>query len=506
MNITHKALLISITTFLFVLNGCTAKDESNNPSAKKSTPVYNNINNPKDFGKYFVLEKRKISQSEVNDVVKKISEVNPSLMSNSSSAPRNSNGNFIFSDLNLNEFFNVNQIKLQGAHIQKGELSFDRIDLSGIKIKNSLNETLSFKKITIISPKLETTELILLALQDQKIKESNFKINDVLKQGGRALAIEGFSVSSKQGALSIGSVIWGRDKTKEVSDFQVMNIEFYGKDNLSNAIEASLSSFTVIGVSEKLLQNFSDTPNLKNIYSNFVESTFKLYNTIDINELHLSSEYATIKTNGFTSRQTAKSGIVKNRYSSSPITIELKNSPPSKEAARAFEAIKKIGYNKITFQYNQDSELNINTNTLKISNGSFSLKDGFDLSYNYSVSNLNNLTDIKNVNLDEFQLRFDDNSILKRVINFYATEVRKTTPNKVKKELATMLTLAPIMTKGLASELTGELSSELIKLINDGGTISIVIQPEKPINLSILTDLQSAERSKEEIGFSAKAE
>ena len=120
--------------------------------------------------------------------------------------------------------------------------------------------------------------------------------------------------------------------------------------------------------------------------------------------------------------------------------------------------------------------------------------------------NLNNLKDIKNVNLDEFKLRFDDNSILKRLINFYATEVRKTTPNKVKKELATVLTLTTIMTKGLASELTGELSSELIKLINDGGTISIVMQPEKPINLSILTDLQSAERSKEEIGFSAKAE
>ena len=506
MNIAHKALLISITTLLFVLNGCTAKDKSNNPSAKKSAPIYNNINNPKDFGKYFVLEKRKISQSEVNEVIKKISEVNPSLMSNSTFAPRNSNGNFIFKDLNVSEFFKINQIKLQGAHIQEGELSFDRIDLSGIKIKNSLNESLSLKKITIISPKLETTGLILLALQDQKTKESKIKINDVLKQGGKALAIEGFSVSNKQGALSIGSVIWGRNKTKEVSDFQVMNIEFYGKDNLSNAIEASLSSFTVMGVSEKLLQSFSDTPNLKNIYSNFVESTFKLYNTIDINELHLSSEYATIKTKGFTSRQTAKSGIVKNRYSSGPITIELKNSPPSKEAALAFEAIKKIGYNKITLQYNQDSELNINTNTLKISNGSVSLKDGFDLSYNYSVSNLNNLTDIKNVNLDEFQLRFDDNSILERVINFYATEVRKTTPNKVKKELATVLTLAPIMTKGLASELTGELSSELIKLINDGGTISIVMLPEKPINLSILTDLQSAERSKEEIGFSAKAE
>ena len=71
MKIAHKALLVSITSFLFVLSGCTAKDKSNNPSAKKSTPIHNNINNSKDFGKYFILEKRKISQSEFNDVLKK---------------------------------------------------------------------------------------------------------------------------------------------------------------------------------------------------------------------------------------------------------------------------------------------------------------------------------------------------------------------------------------------------------------------------------------------------
>ena len=83
-----------------------------------------------------------------------------------------------------------------------------------------------------------------------------------------------------------------------------MNIEFYGKDNLGNAIEASLSSSTVMGISEKILQNFSSTLNLENIYSNFVDSTFKLYDSIDVNDLQLKSEYATLKTEGFTSRQT----------------------------------------------------------------------------------------------------------------------------------------------------------------------------------------------------------
>ena len=85
--------------------------KSNNHSAKKSTPIHNNINNAKDFGKYFILEKRKISQSEFNYVSKKISEINPSLMPNSLSASGNSDGNFIFNEPNLNEFFSVNQIK-----------------------------------------------------------------------------------------------------------------------------------------------------------------------------------------------------------------------------------------------------------------------------------------------------------------------------------------------------------------------------------------------------------
>jgi len=69
-----------------------------------------------------------------------------------------------------------------------------------------------------------------------------------------------------------------------------------------------------------------------------------------------------------------------------------------------------------------------------------------------------------------------------------------------------VLTLAPLMTKGLFSELSGELSSELIKLINDGGSLSIIIKPEKPISISTIIKSQNAELSKKEIGFSAKAE
>lgn len=292
-----------------------------------------------------------------------------------------------------------------------------------------------------------------------------------------------------------------------------MNIEFFGKDNIGNGIEASLSSFSIMGISGNPLQNFLISPNLENIYNSFLETTFKLYNSIEIKDLNLKSEYANLKIEAFTNKLTKLSGVTKNRYSSSPITIELKNSPPSKEVTRVFEIMEKIGYKKITFQHSQESELDINNNTLKISNGLISVNSGFDLSYNYDISNLNKPIDIKNykaninqLRLDEFQLRFDDKSILERVIKFYATEVRKTTQDQVKSELATVLTLAPLMTKGLFSELSGELSSELIKLINDGGSLSIIIKPEKPISISTIIKSENAGLSKKEIGFSAKAE
>ena len=220
MNIAQKILIIYVVILLFLLGGCTAQDKSNNPSAKKSTIIYNDISNFESFEKYFVLKEREISETEINNVIKAISAINPNLLSTSSSVPENSNGNFVFNNPTLNKSLTIKQIKLQGAHMQKGILSFDRIDLSDIKFESRSNEAISVENITIISPKLETANLILLSLQDsQKTKENEFKLNDLLKQGGQALAIKDFSISNEHGTYKIGSIIWGRDQKKETSDF-----------------------------------------------------------------------------------------------------------------------------------------------------------------------------------------------------------------------------------------------------------------------------------------------
>ena len=92
-----------------------------------------------------------------------------------------------------------------------------------------------------------------------------------------------------------------------------------------------------MGISRNPLQNFLISPNLENIYNSFLETTFKLYNSIEIKDLNLKSEYANLKIEAFTNKLNKLSGVTKNRYSSSPITIELKNSPPSKEVTRVFD-------------------------------------------------------------------------------------------------------------------------------------------------------------------------
>ena len=68
-----KILLIYVAILLFLLGGCTAQDKSNNPSAKKSTIIYNDISNFESFEKYFVLKEREISETEINNVIKAIS-------------------------------------------------------------------------------------------------------------------------------------------------------------------------------------------------------------------------------------------------------------------------------------------------------------------------------------------------------------------------------------------------------------------------------------------------
>ena len=156
------------------------------------------------------------------------------------------------------------------------------------------------------------------------------------------------------------------------------------------------------------------------------------------------------------------------------------------------------------------------------------MKDGFKMSYNYGATGLKAMTDtmqaahsegpassegkadieaaVENMKLNGFQLRLEDQSIVDRGIKL-AGKLRGAEPNQVKNELKVALSLAPLMAGGgLEGEMIGEMAGAFGDFVQDGGTLSIVMNPKEPISMTELSNYKNTNLSKSDLGFSAKAE
>ena len=151
------------------------------------------------------------------------------------------------------------------------------------------------------------------------------------------------------------------------------------------------------------------------------------------------------------------------------------------------------------------------------------MKDGFELSYNYGASGVKAMTDkmqaqnadkpdgfeiktaMEAMTLNGFQMRLEDKSIVERSLKL-AGEMRGASPDQVKKELKVALAFAPMMASGLEGEMLGEIAGAFGSFVDNGGTLSIVIDPKEPLPMSQLADYKNSGLTMEQIGFTAKAE
>ena len=109
------------------------------------------------------------------------------------------------------------------------------------------------------------------------------------------------------------------------------------------------------------------------------------------------------------------------------------------------------------------------------------------------------------IKLSGFQMSLEDQSIVERGLKL-ASKFRGSTPEKVKSEMKVMLALAPMMASGLEGQMLGEISGAFGGFIENGGTLSIVVDPKTPLSVTELADYKRSKLTMDDIGFSAKAE
>jgi len=516
------------------MGGCSNKDKG--PSAEKSAPgAALGLKAPSDkvFAKHFDVPSRKVSDAEGKEALSELNLLTESGDALSWAKSSGKNGNYSFTDLSAKDDdgqLSIAEANLVGVHMEGDLATFDRADFSGIKIYDEAEDvTITMKTLSVARPTPDMAKAIITSLQNiRELDDLNLDIDDAdMDMGFGALGLSGIKVASPDLSISTDSLMWGEDAETKLTDFKIKNVDFSLTEKADEPMTASLKSFSATGFRGDMFDGLPDSSKGPLGMMGGFNPLAKLYSTLKMEDLNFDSNFVSVTSKGFEGQSTEKGGVTTQRSFGDPLIIRLKEAPKDREAKRAYEMVKELGFDEIVLQSSQTTIMDSNKDTIAVKDGIFSMKDGFKLSYNYGASGVKSMTDklqmmdkagmnsrqrqadiqdaMADMKLSGFQMRLKDESIVERGLKL-AGKFRGASPDQVKKELKVALTLAPMMASGLEGEMLGEIAGAFGDFVEDGGTLSIVIDPKTPLSVSQMADYKRSKLTMDDIGFSAKAE
>ena len=505
-----------------MVGACSPKDKG--PSAEKSSPVTGlNLKSPsrKAFAKHFDVPNRKVSEGEAKEALQALNLLESSSDNLNWGKTSGKAGNYTYSDLSAKSDegdITIDRAELFGVHMEGETATFDRADFSGIKIFNEAdNITITFADMSMARPTPDMAKSIIQSLSSiNGVEDIDLKDKD-RDMGFGALSVSGMKVSSEELNGGIKHVIWGEDKETNLTDFLIedVGLNFESKQGESGKLE--IEEFTALGLNSDIL---GGTKAL-NKFGGIGSSLGKNFDEVKLKNLSFDSSAVAINTKGFAGKASEKGHITTIKQVSEPFTITLKETPKNPQGAQAFAMVKELGFEELVFESSQTQIIDSQKDTMTIKDGLISMKDGFDLSYNYSASGVNEFAtslkgDQATTNLDAamqalkvsgLQLRLEDKSIVERGLGL-AAKFRGASPEQLKKEMKLAVSLAPLAAgSGLERDLMKEMGGALTDFIDGNGkTLSIVIDPNEPIALTDVANFKNKDTSLKALGFTAKAE
>jgi len=512
------------------MGACSNKDKG--PSAEKSAPAAAlGLKAPSDkvFAKHFEVPSRKVSDAEGKQALGELNLLTESGEALSWAKTSGKNGNYTYTNLTAKDDdgqLTIGKVTLTGVHMDGETASFDRADFSDIKIYDEKEDvTVTMETLSVARPTPDMAKAIITSLQNIKdLDDLDIKAKD-LDMGFGALGMSGVSIKSEEVNLTTDSLMWGEDEDTKLTDFKIQDVNFNLTEKADEPITASLKSFSATGLRSDIFDNMSDAGKGPLGMMDGFNPLAKMYSTMKMEDLNFDSNFVAVTSKGFEGKSTEKGGVTTQTSVGEPFIIRLKEAPNDPQAKQAFEMVKELGFDELEFQSSQTTIMDSNKDTIAVKDGIFSMKDGFNLSYNYGATGVKAMTEklqaqqasgarqspaamqamLGDMKINGFQMRLEDKSIVDRSLKL-AGKFRGASADQVRKEMKVALSLAPMMASGLEGKMLGEMAGAFGDFIEDGGTLSIVVDPKEPLAVTALADYKNSGLTMEQIGFSAKAE
>ena len=314
----------------------------------------------------------------------------------------------------------------------------------------------------------------------------------------------------------IDVMIWGEDETSGLADILIDDVAMEFNDDKGESGKLKLGEFTATGLRSSLLNGIGGPTSMAGKFG----SVGKNFDEVRLDNLVFDSSVVSLNTKGFAGKANEKNGVTTIKQVSQPFTIKLKDSPKSAQAAQAFAMVKELGFEELVFESSQTQIIDSNTDTVTVKDGIVTMKDGFNLDYNYSASGVAELQNrlktskpgrdfnaaMAAMTLNGLQIRLEDKSIVDRGLKL-AAQLQGTSPDTIKNQIKIASAGASLFAgAGLEAALMGEMGTAVSDFFENGGTLSVVVNPAEPIAMSELANLKRSDMTIKELGFTAKAE
>ena len=179
------------------------------------------------------------------------------------------------------------------------------------------------------------------------------------------------------------------------------------------------------------------------------------------------------------------------------------------------DGLSQLGFEELEFSASQTSVMNESADTFEVTEAVVNLKDGFNLAYDYKGSglkvmqeNLENSGDISNptealsgLKMEKMNIELTDYNLVDRVITFLA-EQQGTSPALMRMQAKGGLM---VLSLGAQNEDQGKalsaIGEALGKFIDDGGTLKIGLNPQTPIAIDQLQNIDPQSLNPNDYGF-----
>jgi len=517
-----SALILSVTV---VMGGCSKKDKGGAPviSAEKAPLGLSGLSN-QDFAKHFAVPKRDIDGAQSDKALAALGLSESGQNGLTWDSQSGGNGSYVFKNMSSKSddgTMAIGQAKIFGVRMDGDTATFDRADFSGLKL-TAEDVVLNVEAMSLARPTADTAKAIVQSLENLT-EDIDLDFDDNAKFGFGALSMKGLNVQADEVSGTIDQLAWGVDKETSLADLKLEALDFTmpqkGSDvrSLLTLKSVSAKNFNTDQIKDGFAAGASGgAPKFSTLMSSF-NAYKKPYDSASIEGLAFDSNAISVDMPKMEAEAKTKGDVTTINQVTEAINITMKKDGP-REFRQMYDTLQQLGFDAITFKGSQTTVLDKGKDTMEVKDGIFDMKDGFRLNYTYGASGLSALAQsgeashsdqaaqlqnmLENMKINGMTLSLEDKSIVERGLKL-AAQMRGGEVKQVKREMRAAVTFAPLAARNdLEKDIASQLGSSFMDFIDEGGTLTVKLAPNTPINLSKIQDIQNL--TSDDLGFSAR--